>query len=76
MDTNGDSDSAYEDPAVFLKWKCEFCKKYAKDGLKLEDQYLGGSVVALFDSDNSMWMRCDDCAASFHVKCCSDSLKM
>ena len=51
-------------------------KKYAKDGLKLEDQFLGGSVVALFDSDNSMWMRCDDCASSFHVKCCTDSLKM
>ena len=42
-------------------------KKYAKDGLKLKDQYLGGSVVALFDSDNSMWMRCDDCAARFSL---------
>ena len=76
MDTDSNSDSAYKDPAVFFKWKCIFCKMYAKDGMKLEDQFLGCSVVAMFDSDNSIWMRCDNCAASFHMKCCMDFLNM
>ena len=74
MDT--DSYRSYEDPAVFFKWKCEFFKKYAKDRLKLEGQFLSSSVVALFDSDYSIGIRCDNFAASFHVKCCMDSLKM
>ena len=62
-------DDIYDDPAVFFSWQCSLCKKWAKDGLSLEDQFLGGSVVALFDSDNDIWIHCDDCAASFHANC-------
>ena len=51
-----------------------FVQKMGTDGLSLEDQFLGGSVAALFVSDNDIWICCDDCAAGFHANCLTDLL--
>lgn len=71
-----DCASDYGDPAVFFKWKCAICLCYAIDGLKLEEQHLEAQFVALFDADNSIWIRCDDCFNSAHVKCLTSVLEI
>lgn len=55
-------------------WICCFCNRQAKNHQYLQRQYDTHQSVALFDSDRDLWVCCDNCLTTFHVRCVSLSL--
>ena len=64
-----DEECACTNPAKAFNWICYFCENCAKDPIKVETQWSGAESVALVDSDGCIWIRCDNCFVTFHLKC-------